>query len=266
VRSEEQTTIAQFWSDFSYTATPPGHWQEIAGAIARTQKRSLAEQARLFALLSLAQADTAIVTWEAKYRYHFWRPVTANLAADVDDNLQTIMEPGWEPLLVTPPFPEYPSGHSAFSGASAAVLIRSLGTDQIAFSITADGLPGVTRSFTRLWDCAEEVGMSRIYGGIHFMSANVDGKTTGWRIGTYVADHFLLAHDRLPILLVDGFGKGALHLRLHGRIGRVARLERSADLARWELVTTVPFVTGGVRVECEASAELPARFYRLAEE
>ncbi|HVR37145.1 MAG TPA: vanadium-dependent haloperoxidase, partial [Methylomirabilota bacterium] len=77
MRTSEQDTIAVFWSDFSYTITPPGHWQEIAATLARNRGNTLHENARLFALVSLAQADAAIVAWESKYRYNFWRPVTA---------------------------------------------------------------------------------------------------------------------------------------------------------------------------------------------
>jgi membrane-associated phospholipid phosphatase len=135
--------------------------------------------------LSLAQADAGIVTWEAKYRYNFWRPVTAIQRADEDGNPVTDADPAWTSFLASPPFPEYPSGHSTFSQASAVVLAGFYGTDALPFSIGSDSLPGVFRSFESVSACADEVGMSRIYGGIHFMSANRDGKEAGGRIGAY---------------------------------------------------------------------------------
>jgi hypothetical protein len=187
IRTEEQTRIAIFWSDFSYTSMPPGHWHLIAAGICRERGCSVEKTARLFALLSLAQADAGIVCWDAKYRYNFWRPVTAIRAAsgamEADKN--------WESLLAAPPFPAYTSGHSCFSAASAAVLRSFFGTDKIHFTVTSDSLPGETRTFESLSACADEVGMSRIYGGIHFAFDHENGKNRGRRIGDYVADHCL---------------------------------------------------------------------------
>jgi hypothetical protein len=131
-RTEEQTEIAFFWADGEGTVTPPGHWNRIAQSVAADRELGLPETARLFALLNVAMADAAIVCWECKYRFDFWRPVTAIRAAD----------PGWSPLLPTPPFPAYTSGHSSFSGAAAAALGSFFGTDRVRFSTTSDGLRG----------------------------------------------------------------------------------------------------------------------------
>lgn len=183
-RTTEQTEIARFWSDFSYTSMPPGHWHQIAAGICAAQKISLSETARLFAMLSVAQADAAIVCWETKYRCNFWRPSTAITreanAADAK----------WESLLAAPPFPSYVSGHSAFSAASAEVLAAFFGTDTIEFTATSDTLPGVTRKFSSFRACADEIGMSRIYGGIHFSFDNEAGKAMGRKIGQFVAKTF----------------------------------------------------------------------------
>src|ERR1051326_6005151 len=141
VRTAEQSQIAVFWSDFSYTATPPGHWHEIAAAIAQTRGNSLEQNARMFALLSLAQADAAIVCWEAKYRYNLWRPVTAIRRADEDANATTVPNASWDSYLSSPPFPSYTSGHSTFSKASAQVLTHFYGTDSVAFTAVSDSLP-----------------------------------------------------------------------------------------------------------------------------
>jgi hypothetical protein len=194
-RNPEQTQIAIFWSDFSYTSMPPGHWHQIAASICRERHTSLEDTARLFALLSVAQADAATVCWEAKYRYNFWRPITAIQRADEDDNSWTERDAKWDHLLAAPSFPSYVSGHSIFSKASAEILTRFFKTDAIAFSATSDTLPGVARHFTSFAQCADEIGMSRIYGGIHFSFDNLQGKASGQRIGEYVSEHCLLAKN-----------------------------------------------------------------------
>jgi PAP2 superfamily len=192
VRTAEQTQIARFWGYGPSTATPPGHWNQIAQVVAASQGSSLEENARLFALLNIALADTAIVSWDCKYVYNYWRPITAIREADTDGNPETTADPSWTPLLATPPFPEYTSGHSTFSGAAAEVLAHFFGTDHVPFSVGSDDLPGVHRSYQGFSDAAHESGLSRIYGGIHFMSANLNGLATGEATGDYVYTHFLL--------------------------------------------------------------------------
>src|SRR5690606_6672991 len=113
----EQTEIALFWADGPGTATPPGHWLMIAQAISEADGLTLVENARLFALLSLAEADAGICSWDNKFAFEAWRPVTAIQRADEDGNPATEPDPDWMPLLTTPPFPTYTSGHSTFSGA-----------------------------------------------------------------------------------------------------------------------------------------------------
>jgi hypothetical protein len=189
-RTAEQTEIAQFWADGVGTFTPPGHWNLIAERVALAQRNTLPENARLFALLNIAEADAGIASWDAKYEYNFWRPVTAIQQADTDGNPNTAAEPNWTPLLVTPPFPEYTSGHSTFSGAADAVLTSFFG--DISFTTTSVGLPGVIRSFDSFTEAANEAGISRIYGGIHFHSANEDGLALGRALGNYVTKNFLV--------------------------------------------------------------------------
>jgi hypothetical protein len=191
LRTPNQTEIALFWLDGAGTATPPGHWNVIAQGIAAAQENSIEDNARLFALLNIAMADAAIVCWEGKYTYNRWRPITAIHNADVDGNPNTAPDTNWTSLIVTPPFPEYTSGHSTFSAAAAIVLASFFGTDHVSFSIGSDALPGVTRSFTRFSAAAEEAGMSRIYGGIHFMTANMNGLKCGRDIASYVTQHLL---------------------------------------------------------------------------
>lgn len=190
-RSVEQTQIAQFWGYGPGTATPPGHWNQIAQAVAIDQGNSMPENARLFALLNLALADAAIACWDCKYLFNYWRPITAIQLADADGNPWTSPDPAWMPLLPTPPFPEYPSGHSTFSGAAAAVLAAFYGKDRIPFHVGSDDMPGVVRFYDGFRHAAWESGMSRLYGGIHFMSSNLNGLRDGAAIGRYVVRHHL---------------------------------------------------------------------------
>ena len=189
-RTAEQTEIAQFWADGAGTFTPPGHWSQIAQNVAATKGNSLLDNARLFALLNISLADAGIASWDAKYQYNFWRPITAIQKADSDDNSNTIIDPNWKPLITTPPFPEYTSGHSTFSGAAATVLTSLLG-DNISFDNNSIGTPGIERTFGSFNAAATEAGISRIYGGIHFNSANIEGQNTGKSVGNYVLQNLL---------------------------------------------------------------------------
>lgn len=175
-RTKEQTEIAHFWADDLGTVTPPGHWNKIAQTIALERGNSLAENARLFAHLNMSLSDAGVLCWVIKFTMEFWRPITAI----------RIEDPNWTPLLTTPPFPAYTSGHSTFSAAGASVLIHSFGGDKIRFSTTSDDLPGVTRKFESIWSAAEEAGMSRIYGGIHWQFDNTEGLKVGRTLGEYV--------------------------------------------------------------------------------
>jgi membrane-associated phospholipid phosphatase len=149
------------------------------------------ENARLFALLNIAMADAAICAWDAKYTFHFWRPVTAIRNAETDGNPATDPDTAWNSFIVTPPFPDYVSGHSTFSGAAATVLPLFYGTEDLPFTTGSDFLPGVTRSFSTCLDAAEEAAASRLYGGIHFRSANEDGFQAGISIGKWTDTHYL---------------------------------------------------------------------------
>lgn len=181
-RSANETLIALFWADDAGTVTPPGHWNVIAGKVALDQRNSLPENARLFALLNFALADAAICCWECKYRHRVWRPITAIHQADRDGNPDTEPDTSWAPLLNTPPFPSYTSGHSTFSGAAAAMLAQFYGTDKITFKVGSDGLPGHVRSFSSFSAAASEAGRSRIYGGIHYEFDNRAGLEVGRKL------------------------------------------------------------------------------------
>lgn len=265
LRTPEQSQIALFWSDFSYTAMPPGHWHEIAATIAQDRQNTLADNARLFALLSLAQADAAILCWEVKYRYNLWRPVTAIQRADEDNNPLTEADPAWEQYLPSPPFPAYTSGHSTFSKASAQVLTHFYGTDALGFVARSDSLPGVFRTFSSVAACADEVGLSRIYGGFHYPFDNVQGKATGQQVGDYVSVNFLLPNATLPLVRLESLPEGVPLVRWHGRIGHEHVLEASDDLRAWRPISTNLAVAGGVLIEDRAAEEFARQFYRVRE-
>lgn len=241
-RTAEQTLIARFWSDFSYTVTPPGHWNQIAQAVAASRGHTLEQNAHLFALLNLALADAAIVAWDAKYAFNFWRPITAIQTADLDGNSETLKDSSWQPLLNTPPFPEYISGHSTFSAAAAAVLGFFCDTDAVTFTASSDTLPGVTRTYHSFAEAADEIGMSRIFGGIHFLSADLDGLEAGRRLAQYVTGSFLRPF-RPSLAIASPRGSSSIVLRVEGLRGERYQLEMSADLDHWVPVVTkeVPF-------------------------
>jgi membrane-associated phospholipid phosphatase len=204
VRTPEQTQIAMFWKDGDGTATPPGHWNQIAQVVAETRGLSLSDNARLFALLNLALADAGIMAWDCKYHFNYWRPIQAVRSSPVTADPATSGDPNWTPLIDTPPFASYTSGHSSFSGAGAGALANFFGSDNVAFTSRSDGLPGVTRSFQSFWQAAQEAGKSRIYGGIHWEFDNADGLATGRALADYVTQNYLTprttlsAYERLP--------------------------------------------------------------------
>lgn len=178
-RTADQTQIALFWADNPGTETPPGHWISIAMDLSAQRGLTLHQNARLFALLSMTVADAAVVSWDVKYAYSNWRPLTGIQHAEQDGNPDTEADASWLPLIATPPFPSYSSGHSTFSGSSARLLAHFFGSDAIAFTTGSDGLPGVERSFTSFSQAAEEAGQSRIYGGIHWQFDNEAGLESG---------------------------------------------------------------------------------------
>lgn len=190
-RTPEQTEIARFWADGAGTVTPPGHWLAIARDVSTARGLTLVQNARLFALVSLAVCDAGIVSWDNKYAYNHWRPVTAIRNADIDGNPLTEMDPAWAPLIVTPPFPSYTSGHSTFSSAAATVMDEFFNHVPVAFSTTSEGVPGVHRHFSNFWQAAQEAGRSRIYGGIHYEYENVDAQMAGRALGASLFTDFL---------------------------------------------------------------------------
>lgn len=176
----DQRACARFWADDAMLShTPPGHWIAIAMRILDAQGAGAARRAEVLALTGIATADAFTACWAAKFEWNTIRPVTY---------IRRTIDPAWEPLLNTPPFPEYPSGHSTQSAAAATVLTRCFGTD-FAFtddSQAADNLPA--RTFPSFRAAAEEAGISRLYGGIHFRTGIDRGLEQGDCVGAFAAD------------------------------------------------------------------------------
>jgi hypothetical protein len=191
-RTEYETLTTPFWSDDLGTATPPGHWNVIAESVAKEKNLSVLETARLFALLNMAEADTGISVWETKYFYSTWRPENAIREMDTSLNPNAKPNPDFIPNLASPSFPAYTSGHSGFSAAAARMMALFFGTDEIPFSVGSDGLPGVVHTFAKFSDAQHEAGMSRVWGGIHTMSDNLEGQKAGVEVADWVYSHALL--------------------------------------------------------------------------
>ena len=181
-RTAEQTLIASYWAGNSSVS-----WNRVASSLAIARHTTLSENARLFALMNLALGDATVAGWDSKLHFMSWRPVTAIPLAD-SLNPDTVADPNWKPLLVTPRHPEYVSAHLIFSSASAGVLAAYFG-DDTTFSLESVSLPGVSRTCDSFSSALDEITLARIYAGIHFRSACVDGRSMGTAIAQYVLEH-----------------------------------------------------------------------------
>lgn len=188
--TKQQAEIAMFWDCNPFALqqighlefgikkiSPGGHWMGITGIACKKQKLSLAKTAYAHALVSVGIADAFISCWGNKYKYNRVRPVTA---------IKKLIDINWSPLLQTPPFPEYTSGHSVISTAASTILTHLFGEN---FSFTDDtekefGLPA--RKFNSFAEASKEAAISRLYGGIHFRDAIVNGVKEGEQIGKFV--------------------------------------------------------------------------------
>ena len=193
--TEEQKLIAKYWDDNPFVIehsghmtfgnkkiTPGGHWMGIAAQIIKQEKADPVKAAQTFALTSIALYDGFIACWDEKYRSSYVRPVTV---------IKDIIDKDWMPLLQTPPFPEYTSGHSTIT-ASAATVLTKLYRDNLAFEDSSDyQYIGLKRKFSSLSAAAEECSMSRVYGGIHYTISVNTGADMGKQVGGLVVKKVL---------------------------------------------------------------------------
>jgi hypothetical protein len=187
-RSGDQSELALFWA-----LNTPLAWNRIAAQLSADRRLTLAENAHLFALLNLTLSDALIACWDSKYRYVFWRPITAIRAGLTPSDA----DPTWIPWLDffktgTPAHPEYPSAHSSMSGAAAFILADAFG-ENIDFSLTSEVRPGTTRSFHNFSDATAEIADARVFGGIHFRTSCVRANTLGRAVADYVSRHAMRA-------------------------------------------------------------------------
>jgi membrane-associated phospholipid phosphatase len=189
-RTADQTQIGRFWG-----APIQNYWNEIAQTAALGHGTTLAQNARLFALLDLSLADSVIAFYDAKYTYRLWRPITAIRAAGTDGNPATVADPNWTPLATTALDPSYPGAHAVVSAAGADVLTSFFGDDNDHLAVTSEVLPGVVRSFTSFSGAAAEASASRIYAGQHFRFDEVAGQRLGSQVAGFVLHHFLLPRE-----------------------------------------------------------------------
>jgi hypothetical protein len=188
--TEEQKTIARYWDDNPAAITykghmmfankkpsPGGHWMNITAIATKKTNLNWLQASQAYALVAVAMYEAFLSCWDEKFRSEYIRPVTA-INEGLDKN--------WQPFLQTPPFPEYTSGHSVASSTIAAMLTEIFGDN---FEFTDDyEMPyiGITRSFPSFVKASEEACMSRMYGGIHFNSAIVNGRSQGRALGAYI--------------------------------------------------------------------------------
>jgi PAP2 superfamily len=187
-RSSDQSELALFWA-----GNTPLYWNRIAAQLSAERGLSLHENARLFALLNVSMADAAIACWDSKYRYVFWRPITAIRTGSAGIG----PDPAWVPWLDffptgTPAHPEYPSGHSTVSGAAAFILAEAFGEDT-TFSTTSDVRPG-TRKFASFAAATSEIADARVFGGIHFRTSCARGNSLGRTVADYISRNAYQAH------------------------------------------------------------------------
>ena len=224
-----------FWDEGPGTATPPGQWNVIAETVVSQKNNSLIDNARLFALLNMALADSGIATWECKFRYNSLRPETAIREPQKTKNTDIETDDSWTSLITCPHSPEYVSGNSAYSAAAAQVLSDLLG-DNTSFTVGSDAKPGVTRSYTSFSEAANEAGRSRIYGGVLSKSGNESGEQLGRDVANYVVENFLVVPDdrNRNVSVKNFFLWSSLFCRLlHNRLWRSHSMTARNPLQLW---------------------------------
>jgi len=182
-RTADQTHAARYWAE-----NPPATWSRVLRTLSAQQGLSLTDNARLFAMAYMSAADALITVWKGKADYLYWRPITAIREADTDGNPRTEQDAAWLPLINTPPYPEYPSGHTGLSGSMVGALQDFFKTDKIGWADT--NVAGLTRSFASFSQAIDEVVDARVWSGIHFRIADEDGARIARDVAKWRALHY----------------------------------------------------------------------------
>jgi hypothetical protein len=188
MRTEEETTLALFWDGNASV-----HWNQAANQMARANKLSILENARLLAVVNIAMADTAITIWSSKRFYGSvatavtWRPVTSIVLAETDNNPETAATPDWMPLINTPSHPEYPAGHPGLNGAAATVLLAYFQKRPQSFILTTAGQP--SRTYTSIAQARDDGNNGRVWGGMHYPSTVRISDAVGEAIAKHVNEN-----------------------------------------------------------------------------
>ena len=184
--------MAHFWVDHAVAM-----WNRIFRQVSVNRALSVTENARYFAMLYLTGSDAVIACFQDKERHSFWRPTTAIRLADIDGNKGTVADPNWTSLIGVPPYSDHPSGHNCVSSSFVETLKDFFGTNQMSFSATRASSPigAITRKFTRFSQAINEVRLARVYGGIHFMTADAQGASLGKKVADYRQDHYFQPTD-----------------------------------------------------------------------
>jgi hypothetical protein len=187
-RTHEESATARFWLGNSIPI-----FQQIVRAISTERGLDLSADARCFALLSIVGMDAYVASWDAKYAYNFWRPVTAIQQADTDGNPATIGDKTWLPLGTTPPFPDYTSGHTTYTGAFVRVMERIFGDDPVTYTVMNPNVPLTeqVRTYHSIGEVGDEMIEARILAGIHFRAADRDGDRLGRQVAQFALTHVL---------------------------------------------------------------------------
>jgi hypothetical protein len=166
-----------------------------ARQVSQAQGKTLAENARSFALLGMAIYDAMVACFDSKYFYDYWRPVTAIHLGHTDGNHDTDADANWAPFVFTPPFPSYPSGHAAFGGAAQRVLEHIYGVDGHTITLVSPFVPDVVLHYTNWKQITDDINDARIYGGVHYRFDQEEGAHQGCKVGHYVLRHWLQPVD-----------------------------------------------------------------------
>jgi PAP2 superfamily len=205
-RKPEQTDAARFWG----VGNAVGTWAMLLRTIADERPMRTADSARYYAMLYLTAADSLITTWESKAEWSFWRPHHAIREAGGDGNDATLADASWTSLTGSPPYPEHPSGLSALGASHAKTLEQFFGTDRVAFGGT-NPTAGVTRTYARFSQAAEEIVDARVWSGIHFRFGDEEGARIGRRVARWRAERGFFRHAH------HGHGRHAHHGHGGGR-------------------------------------------------